>query len=113
MKPVRPNHRPGKADDVVGYAACYLWADSDLDLVLWFGSDEGAKVMLNRETVLYEHRHDQTGADSSKVRVKLKKGRNVLIVKVEELRFFWKFWARITDGEGRAVALKATIRPEK
>ena len=37
---------------------------SDQDAVLWFGSDEGAKVMLNRETVLYEHRHDLTGADA-------------------------------------------------
>ena len=68
-----------------------------MDAVLWFGSDEGAKVMLNRETVLYEHRHDQTGADASRVRVKLKKGRNILIVKVEELRFYWGFAARLTD----------------
>jgi hypothetical protein len=101
-----------QAGNVVGYAACYLWSDSDLDAVLWFGSDEGAKVMLNRETVLYEHRHDRTDADASKVRVRLRKGRNVLIVKVEELKFYWGFHARMTDLRGNAVPFKVTVRPE-
>jgi hypothetical protein len=102
-----------KLDNVVGYAACHIFSDSDVDAVLWFGSDEGAKVMVNRETVLYDHRHDQAGADSSRVRVRLKKGRNLLLVKVEELRFYWKFWARLTDLEGRALPLKTSVRPEK
>jgi Prenyltransferase and squalene oxidase repeat len=102
-----------QAGNVLGYAACYLWSDADRDAVLWFGSDEGAKVLLNREAVLSEHRHDQTGADASRVRVKLKKGRNVLIVKVEELKFYWGFHARLTDPEARALPLKTSIRPEK
>jgi hypothetical protein len=102
-----------KQDDVVGYACCYLWADSDQDAVLWFGSDDGAKVMLNRETVLYDHRHDATPADASRVRVKLKKGRNVLLVKIEELRYFWGFHARLTDASGKVLPVRISIRPEK
>jgi hypothetical protein len=102
-----------KTDDVVGYACCYLWLDADRDAVLWFGSDEGAKVMLNREVVLYDHRHDQISADSTRVRVKLRKGRNVLLVKVEELKYYWGFSARITDQDGRAVPLRVSVRPEK
>jgi hypothetical protein len=102
-----------QAGNVVGHAACYLWSDADADAILWFGSDEGAKVTLNRETILYEHRHDRTGADASRVRVRLKQGRNVLIVKVEELRYHWGFHARLTDMSGAALPLKVTVRPEK
>jgi hypothetical protein len=69
--------------------------------------------MLNRETILYEHRHDQTGADRSRVRARLKKGRNILIVKVEELKFYWGFHARLTGMDGRALPVKTSVRPEK
>jgi hypothetical protein len=103
----------GPSTDVVGYACCYLWVEQDADAVLWFGSDEGAKIMLNRETVLYEHRHDLTGPDSSRVRIKLKKGRNVLLVKVEELKYYWGFQARLTGVGGRSLPFKTSIRPEK
>ena len=78
--------------------------------MLWFGSDEGAKVMLNRETVLYEHRHDLTGADASRVRVKLRKGRNVLLVKVEELRYLLGL-PRAADGSVGESAAAAGLDP--
>ncbi len=99
--------------NVVGYACCYLWSEQDQDGILWFGSDEGGRVMLNRELIVDEHRHDQTGPDSTRVRIHLKKGRNVLVCKIEELGYYWRLHVRVSDPEGRVLPIKPSLKSER
>jgi hypothetical protein len=106
----------GKKENVVGYAWSELIAPKDGLAMLKVGSDDGVKVWLNHELVLSNHAHRGAAPDQENVAVKLKKGSNRCLVKVEQGTGDWGFYFRFgellpaVDGES-ITGLKNIIPP--
>ena len=86
----KSNSRGGKdiftnapEDATIGYALTYLDSPADRDAILQVGSDDGVKVWVNDEVVWINHIHRPLRAAEDVVAVRLKKGRNKILVKVE------------------------------
>lgn len=99
-------------DYQVAYAACYIHAAKDTDAVLAIGSDDGCKVYLNHELVHENAAHRGMKADSDQVRVKLKKGQNVLLVKIDQSSGGWQFCLRFLDPDTKNPITDYTVRLE-
>jgi hypothetical protein len=67
---------------------------------LLIGSDDGVKVWLNGELVHNNHAHRGLTLDQDRVRVKLRKGINWLLVKVENGGGDWALAVRVRDADG-------------
>ncbi len=84
---------PG-ADDSVAYAYCEIDSAQDRETVLGVGSDDGIKIWLNHEVVHDHHIGRGARVDEDQVPVRLKKGKNKLLVKVDESAGAWGFYLR-------------------
>jgi Tol biopolymer transport system component len=99
----------------VAYCVCYVISEAERDdLLLQVGSDDQAKVYLNGEEV-YQHPGvrplvilDPVGP------VTLRKGKNVLVLKVVNQAKDWEGCARFVDREGNpAKGLCISLTPER
>ena len=93
-----------KADYSTYYAAVYLHCDAVTEAFLWIGSDDGFKLFLNGKEIREEHHHDYSGDDKFRIPLKLKAGRNLMILKVENTGYSVHFKARLSDKKGAATA---------
>jgi hypothetical protein len=100
-------------ENSVGYAVAYITSPADVtDLTLKLGSDDQIKVYLNGKPI---HSHDEARPfekdEDSVAGLSLKKGPNVLVVKVVNEAEDWEVSARFVDKDGKPVAgLKATTK---
>ncbi|HKQ48529.1 MAG TPA: TIM-barrel domain-containing protein [Phycisphaerae bacterium] len=86
-----------RVNDVVVYGFTYLDAAAETDATLALGSDDGVVVWINGEEV---HRHDVGRPYSSRsdlVPVKLKEGRNTLLLKIAQGAGDGGFCVRVED----------------
>jgi len=93
-----PHFRPNT--NVVAYALTLIEAPSDLTTDLLIGSDDGVKVWLNGELVHNNHAHRGLSVDQDRVQVRLKRGTNLLLVKVENVGGDWAVAVRVRDPDG-------------
>lgn len=84
----------------VGYAFTWLHAIEDTDVVLFLGSDDGVKVLLDGETVFYGHVHGGAKADQHVVPLRLAAGAHRLLVKIDNVAGPWGILARIGARDG-------------
>lgn len=82
------------AEDSVAYAYCEIDSPSDRKAVLTVGSDDGIKIWLNHELVHDNHVGRAIAKDEDLVSVGFKKGRNKLLVKVDQGSGGWGFCLR-------------------
>ena len=87
----------GKSDWSTYYAAVYLHAERDAEPVLWLGTDDGFKLFLNGAEVLEGHHHDYSGDDTYRVPLRLSKGRNLLLIRIENHAYDIRLKARLTS----------------
>jgi hypothetical protein len=104
----------GQTEDSVGYAVCYIRANTELRGVqLRTGSDDQARIYLNGREVF---RQDQARAlmkDQDTTEVTLNRGMNVLVFKVINEKLDWSGCARFTDRDGNTLRdLKISTTPE-
>ena len=85
------------------YAAVYVHAEAATEAHLWIGSDDGLRVWLDGEEVLYGHHHDYCGDDHYRVVLQLPEGRSLLLLQVENLEYYVHFRARLTDPAGHGL----------
>jgi hypothetical protein len=84
---------------VVGYGYCEIESSEDRVCVLGLGSNDGCRVWLNGERIWdYPEARGMT-ADDDLIAVTLRKGRNKLLLKVEERGNVWGFCARFLPFE--------------
>jgi hypothetical protein len=97
----------------VGYAVAYVVAPGELKgVVMKTGSDDQAKAWLNGKEVYQNPQARAYEPDQEDTEVALKKGVNVLVVKVVNESFEWKFGVRFTDKDGKPVkGLKVQTKP--
>jgi WD40 repeat protein len=99
----------------VAYAACYVHSDAErADLELRVGSDDQAKVYLNGTEVYKSLRPRGLALDQDSVRVSLRRGTNVLVVKVVNEQGAWQGCLRFVDPLGQPVpGLRVSLTPER
>jgi hypothetical protein len=88
---------------VLAYAFTTFHSESEQPAVLRIGSDDGVRVWLNGQL---QHSLDTARAavpDEDMVPVRLRAGRNALLVKNADRNLGWGFYLRITDAEGRPL----------
>lgn len=92
-------------DDRNSAAYALTWIDSptDRDAILAVGSDDGVVVWFNDERVHANLVHRGHESKSDKIPVKLKAGRNKLLLKVTQAWGGWTTSAHVLDGDGKEL----------
>jgi hypothetical protein len=102
-----------QTENSAAYAVAYITADADrTDLTLALGSDDQIKVYLNGKQIhSYDEGRPLEKDEDSVAGLSLKKGLNVLVVKIINEEEDWAVSARFLDKDGKPVGgLKATTR---
>lgn len=91
------------ADFGVCYAFLRVYANSETVCQLWMGYDDGARVWLNGDEVLYDNRYGGFEDDMTRFNVTLHNGENRLLVKISEWMGEHGFSARFCQPDGGIV----------
>jgi hypothetical protein len=91
------------ADYGVCYAYARVYADTEKTCQLWMGYDDGARIWLNGNQILYDNRYGEFTADMTKIDVTLQAGENRLLVKISEWMGSHGFSARFCQPNGSTV----------
>ena len=87
--------------DEKNYQIVYLWAQidmpEDITYKLGIGSDDGVKVWLNGELVHENWLVREVVEDDDRVQVNFRKGKNQLVLKIQNERLSWGFCCRLLD----------------
>jgi hypothetical protein len=86
-----------KSDFFVLYGACVVKSPRDMKTTLHLGSDDGVRAWLNGKLVHSNKTSRPLWIDVDHVDVELKKGENILLIKVEQLGGGVGFAARFSD----------------
>ncbi len=90
-------------DWTVAYGVTYIWAPEDTDAVLLVGSDDECKVWLNGRLV-HEYREPRPPApDEDRVEIRLKRGWNMLMIKVCQEQGQWGFYLHLLGRDGKPL----------
>jgi hypothetical protein len=93
-----------QTEDSVAYAITYVVAPDDLKGVkMKTGSDDQCKVYLNDKEVLKVAEERSADKDQDTTEVTLKKGVNVLVAKVVNVKVDWSFCVRFTDRDDKPL----------
>jgi len=90
----------------VAYAFCYLKSDTDKEVVLGIGSNDGVRVWLNGELIWDNHCPRGAMIDEDCFNISLKTGLNPLLIKVDQGFGNWGFYARVVNREEVLKKLK-------
>ena len=82
-------------NDVVGYALTYLESDRDRTEILSLASDDGIKVWVNDKLIWSHHVHRPIRSADDVIALPLSKGRNKILLKIENGFGPWGFLASI------------------
>ena len=82
---------------IVGYAACYIHSEEEREALLSIGSDDGFKVWLNHTLIGAERVMRGSAKDQNMYNVRLKKGVNSLLLKVDQIVGGYSFYFRFLN----------------
>jgi hypothetical protein len=85
----------GNTDYCVGYAWTEMDVPADIDAWLGIGSDDGLKIWHNGTLVVDRWVRRQSRIDDDIVPLHLKKGKNQLLIKVQNMTIDWSFICRL------------------
>ena len=95
----------GVTENSVAYAVTFVVAPEEMKGVrMKTGSDDQCKVFLNGKEVFKNPEARAGDKDQDSTEVTLRKGVNVLVVKVVNETFEWNFCVRFTDKDDKPVA---------
>lgn len=81
------------------YCYCYAWTEIEVDqdqpALLGLGSDDGVKVWLNGEVLVEKWVQRPLRIDEDVLPLRLKKGKNQLLLKVQNIWGEWRFSCRL------------------
>jgi len=100
----------GRAEHIAAYAVCWLSCPEAVsDAKLLIGCDDYIKVWINGKLVhTYKTERRAGEADQDEVeKISLKKGYNRVVVKCVDVVANWNFFFRLTDKDGKPIAVKA------
>ncbi|MCD4735483.1 MAG: hypothetical protein K8R53_05535, partial [Bacteroidales bacterium] len=85
------------SEDIVSYAVTYIYSPQKQTKTLLIGSDDGIKVFLNDEEIFRKLILRGAKPDQDQVLLKLNKGWNKLLLKIENDYRGTSFFARVLD----------------
>jgi hypothetical protein len=85
----------GKVDYSIGYAWTEFEAPEDMQAWLGLGSDDGVRVWLNGEVVDDKWIARTSRLDDDVVAVRLHKGKNTILIKIQNVTGQWSFTSRL------------------
>lgn len=88
------------ADNQVAYVATLVQSDQEQPAQVRVGSDDSCKLWLNGKPILTEPRPRECGLDQNIVDVQMRKGENLVLMKVLNTGGDWLMNLRITDPKG-------------
>jgi hypothetical protein len=91
------------AEDILCYCACWIESDADKDVEIRVGSDDGYKLWLNHKQIAEVHEYRSAEMDQETHKVKLNKGMNLVIIKVDQDWGEYQFMLRVVTPEGKEV----------
>jgi len=91
------------SENIIAYAACYIDSPEDMDVKLKLGSDDGYKLWLNHRPIGELNTCRGLFVDSNIHRVTLRKGMNVLLLKITQDIGGFAFCLRFTDLNDKMV----------
>lgn len=94
----------GQTENVACYAYAELVVESEMEAELRLGSDDSIKVWLNGRLVHQFGGMRGLSVDQDRIRVKLEKGVNRLLLKVTQGGGGWEFCVRLVDLQGKPVS---------
>lgn len=89
----------GEKDYVINYAWAEVNSSSEKDVLLGIGSDDGVKVWLNGKLIHEKWIGRAVNKDDDIVQVKLQKGKNQILFKVQNMQQDWGFCCRVLGKE--------------
>jgi hypothetical protein len=101
-----------ETDFVVAYALTYVESPQAQDVTLRVGSDDGNKIWLNDKLVTERRVYRGYREGQDRVKVRLRKGVNKLLIKVEQANAGWGFSVDAADEQGWPVPLKWQTNPD-
>ncbi len=98
---------PGR-DNCVAYLQTQVTVPQDCEAALLLGSDDGVKAWLNGEVVHSNNVDRGAAVDQDMAPIKLKQGKNKLMLKITQGGGGWGAYARIIGNDGKPIkALRA------
>ena len=82
------------------YSVAYVYADADKEAILEMGSDDMLKAWMNGEMIVDSPKYQALVRASYKIPVKLKKGKNTLLMKVSQGSHNWEACAALKNADG-------------
>ena len=82
------------------YIVSYIYSDADKEAILEIGADDMLKAWLNGEMIVDDPKYQALVRASYKVSIKLKKGKNVLMMKVSQGGHNWEACAALKNVNG-------------
>ncbi|MBO7620871.1 MAG: HEAT repeat domain-containing protein [Victivallales bacterium] len=82
------------------YIVAYIHADADKEAILEMGSDDMLKAWMNGELIVDSPKYQALVRASYKIPVKLKKGKNTLLMKVSQGSHNWEACAALKNADG-------------
>ncbi|MFT3883058.1 MAG: hypothetical protein QM703_25825 [Gemmatales bacterium] len=93
-----------ETEDSVGYAVTFIVSPEELaGIKMKTGSDDHCKVFLNGKEVFKYNDERPAEKDQDITEVTLKKGINVMVVKVVNVKADWTFCVRFTDKDDKPI----------
>jgi hypothetical protein len=90
-------------EDILCYCACWLDADTNKEVELRIGSDDGYKLWVNHKLVSEQNVYRAMDMDQETHKVKLNKGKNLILLKVTQDWGDYQFTLRVVGADGKAV----------
>ncbi|MFA5251491.1 MAG: hypothetical protein WC454_02760 [Phycisphaerae bacterium] len=88
-------------EKILVYCACWLDSDADKDVEIRVGSDDGYKLWINHQLVSEQHVYRAMEMDQETHKVKLNKGKNLLLIKVDQDTGEYQFMLRVVGADGK------------
>ena len=93
-------HKLLGGDQRTAYIVSYIHADSDKEAILEIGSDDMLKAWLNGDMIVDSPKYQALVRAAYKIPIKLKKGKNVLLMKISQGGHNWEACAALKNADG-------------
>ncbi|MFW6108352.1 MAG: PQQ-binding-like beta-propeller repeat protein [bacterium] len=95
----------------VAYAACWVHSPRSRAASLEIGTDDGCKVWVNRKLVFSLLEERAAEPRQNIVPIRLRRGANELLLKIEQGQEDWEFYVELVGGDGRSLLDQVRVSP--
>jgi alpha-galactosidase len=91
---------------IAAFGACWLEVEADIDVDLKLGSDDGYKLWLDHKEIATVPLYRAAAPDQETYRVRLTKGKHLLMIKVTQGTGDFGFYVRVVTPDGQPAPVK-------